>query len=427
MIDLKLVREQAELVRENYARRHDPTIIATLDEFLTVDAAWRRARGEEDELRSRRNKVSAAINEAKKAGGDATAALAEAKAIPQRLAALEEERKTLEVRHRALHLALPNLLHDSVPIGASDAENKPIRHWGEVKQPDFPLKPHGEIAEGLGSDFTRSAKISGAGFYFLRGELALLNRALIEFAIQHLVKKGYTYTEPPLLMRRAPYEGVTSLGDFETVQYAVEGEDLKLIATAEHPLVAQFMDEDLSPSQLPQKLVGYSMCFRKEIGSKGVDTKGLFRTHQFNKVEQVIICRPEDADALHEELQRNGEELFEALKIPYRVVDVCTGDMGIVASRKYDTEAWMPRAGEYREVCSASNCTDWQARRLNIRYQDADSVRFAYTLNNTAFATSRVLVAILENYQQADGSVVVPDALRPLMGGTSVLRPVRYS
>ncbi len=426
MIDPKLLREETERVKENYARR-GPDAVALVDEFLTVDTEWRALRGQEDALRAKRNKVSLAVSDAKKAGKDASELLAEAKAIPAELATLEAERKALEEKQKLMLLRMPNLLDDAVPEGKDDSENQPIKFWGkDIKDHlgRFERKPHGEIAEMLGSDFTRSAKISGAGFYFLRGDLALLNRALIEFAIQHLAAKGYTYTEPPLMMRTEAYAGVTSLGDFEDVQYAIEGEDLKMIATAEHPLVAQFMEEEVALKVLPIKLVGYSMCFRKEIGSKGVDTKGLFRTHQFNKVEQVIICAPEDSEKLHQELLQNTEEIFQALELPYRVVDVCTGDMGIVASRKYDIEGWMARQGEYKELASCSNCTEWQSRRLNIRYQDKGALRYVHTLNNTAIATSRALVAILENYQQLDGSVRVPKVLVPLMGGKTTLTPV---
>jgi seryl-tRNA synthetase len=427
MIDPRLLREQPDRVKENYARR-GADAVALVDAFLEIDAQWRFLRGQEDELRAKRNGVSAAINEAKKAGRDAADLLANAKHIPLELATLEAQRKDLEEKQQTILLRLPNLLDDAVPQGSDDSENKPIVHWGDDLKdalPVFERKPHGEIAELLGSDFTRSAKISGAGFYFLRGELALLNRALIEFAIHHLVAKGYVYTEPPLMMRTEPYAGVTSLSDFEDVQYAVDGSDLKLIATAEHPLVAQFMNEELLAKELPLRLVGYSMCFRKEIGSKGVDTKGLFRTHQFNKVEQVIICSPEDSESLHRELLRNTEELFQALRLPYRVVDVCTGDMGVVAARKYDIEGWMARQGVYREIASCSNCTEWQSRRLGIRYQHKGELRFVHTLNNTAIATSRALVAILENNQQPDGSVTVPAVLVPLMGGITRLQPSR--
>lgn len=425
MIDLKVVREQPDRVRENLNRRGDAAIMEQFEKLLTADTQWRELKGQEDTIRSERNTISRQINEAKKAGTDASALLEAAKGIPAKLAQLEEQRKALEEQRRSLHLRVPNLLDDSVPQGKDDSENRPIRRWGEPKKPDFPLRTHGEIVEMLGGDFTRATKLSGAGFYFLRGNLALLNQALIQFAINHLVRKGYTFVEPPLMMRREPYEGVTDLSDFEKVQYQVEGEDLKLIATAEHPLVAQYMGEELRADELPIKLAGYSMCFRKEIGSHGVDTKGLFRTHQFNKVEQVIVCKPADSARYHEELLANGEELFQALDIPYEVVDVCTGDMGIVASKKYDTNAWMPRQQAYREVQSCSNCTDYQARRLNIRFQDKDGYTFVHTLNNTAIATSRALVAILENNQQKDGSVLVPAVLRPYMGGKMRLEPAK--
>ncbi len=423
MLDIRLLREETEAVRTNLGRRNDPGTIALLDEFLRLDRRWRDLKGRSDELRSRRNRVSQAINEAKKSGKDATELLSEAKAIPHELAELEKHLKTVEEERRITHLKIPNLLDDAVPVGKDDTENKSIKTWGEAQQPPFALKPHGEIAEGLGSDFDRATKIAGAGFYFLRGDVALLNQALIQFAIQHLVHKGYLYTEPPLMMRRDAYEGVISLADFASVQYKTEDEDLYLIATSEHPLVAQYMGETLDRAQFPIRLVGYSMCFRKEIGSRGVDTKGLFRTHQFNKVEQVVICKPSESETMHQELLRNTEELMQALGLAYRVVDVCTGDMGIVASRKYDIEAWMPRSGEYKEVASCSNCTDYQSRRLGVSYQDEHGgTTLCHTLNNTAIATSRVLVAILENYQQEDGSVVVPKVLVPFMMGKTVLR-----
>lgn len=425
MIDLKLVREEPQIVRKNLERRHDAGVLELFDEFLAVDTKWRETKGAGDKLRAQRNKISQEINDARKQGRDIAELLTLAKTLPEQLASIEAELGALEAQHRALHLRIPNILDETVPFGKSDEENKPIRHWGEPIHPDFELKPHGEVAEGLGSDFTRSTKIAGAGFYFLKGDLALLNQALVRFAVDKLVGKGYLYTEPPLMMRREPYEGVTDLTDFEKVQYQVDGEDLKLIATAEHPLVAQYMGEELHPQTLPIKMVGYSMCFRKEIGSKGVDTKGLFRTHQFNKVEMVIFCKPEESARYHEELQANGEEIFQELGIPYRVVDVCTGDMGIVAAKKYDTEAWMARQQQYKEVQSCSNCTDYQSRRLGIRFQDKDGVhKFVHTLNNTAIATSRALVAILENNQQKDGSVLIPVALRPYMGGRVRMEPL---
>ncbi|MEM4366151.1 MAG: serine--tRNA ligase, partial [Candidatus Woesearchaeota archaeon] len=287
------------------------------------------------------------------------------------------------------------------------------------KKPDFELKSHGELLEqwALG-DFRRGAKISGAGFQFIKGKIALLDLALQQFAIQKLLKKGYTFVMPPMMMRRKPYEGVVSIADFENVMYKIEGEDLYAIATSEHPLVAQFLDEVLDERELPIRLCGLSACFRKEIGSHGVDTRGLFRVHQFNKVEQVIISKPEESWHLHEEMQRNAEELFESLEIPFRVVNCCTGDLGMVAAKRYDIEAWFPRQGKYAEVTSASNCTDYQAVGLNIRYQHGKEQKrdYVHTLNATAIATGRAIVAILENFQEKDGSVSVPKVLQKFTG-----------
>jgi seryl-tRNA synthetase len=427
MIDIKLLREQPELVKENLKRRNDTQAIELLEEFLAIDRTWRNLKGQSDELRSKRNKLSAAINDAKKVGRDVQSILEEAKAIPGQLAAIEEELKSLEAQQKKLHLSIPNMLDEAVPDGVDESENVTLRTWGTIPKHTFELKPHGEIAEHLGSDFTYAAKVSGAGFYFLRGDLALLNQAIVRFAVDHLVKKAYTYTEPPLMLRRDAYEGVTDLGSFHDVLYKIEGEDLYLIATSEHPLTAQFMNENLHPDSFPLKLVGYSMCFRKEIGSKGVDTKGIFRTHQFNKVEQIIICRPEESKRYHEEMLVNNEEIFQALELPHRVITLCSGDTGKVSAKTYDTEVWMPRQQAYKEVCSSSNCTDYQARRLNIRFQDKDgSYKFVHTLNATAVATGRVLVAILENNQQKDGSVIIPHVLRQYMNGKVRLEPARH-
>ncbi|PIO04586.1 serine--tRNA ligase, partial [Candidatus Woesearchaeota archaeon CG08_land_8_20_14_0_20_43_7] len=318
---------------------------------------------------------------------------------------------------------IPNLMHESVPYGKDDSENQEIRKEGAPRAPDFQLKNHVQLIEDLGAgDFERATKIAGHGFYFLKGDLAFLNQSLLRFTIDFMAARGYLFTEPPLMMERKPYEGVTDLSDFENVMYKIEGEDRYMIATSEHPLVAQYMDETIDETELPIKLVGYSMCFRKEVGSRGIDTKGLFRTHQFNKVEQIILCRPEDSWRLHEEILANSEDLFKALELPYRIVNICTGDLGIVAAKKYDLEVWMPRQNGYKEACSASNCTDYQARRLNIKCgKEGGDKRVLHTLNNTAIATSRVLVAILENYQNQDGTVTIPKVLRPYMGGKTVI------
>ena len=266
-------------------------------------------------------------------------------------------------------------------------------------------------------------KISGHGFYYLKGQLLMLDRALQQFALEFLIKKGFTIVQPPFMMSRAAYEGVTSLDDFEDVLYKIEGEDLHLIATSEHPMAAMHMDETLLADELPIKLAGISPCFRKEVGTHGKYTRGIFRVHHFNKIEEFVFCLPEDSWKIHEELQRYTEEIYQALGIPYRVVNVCTGDIGIIAAKKYDTEFLMAD-GQYREIGSNSNCTDYQARRLNVKYREKDGAPpagFVHTLNNTALAGNRPMIAILENCQQEDGTIAVPKALQPYMNGTKVI------
>lgn len=422
MLDINLIRSNPELVRKNLEKRKQPEYLKQLDEFLKLDKEWRLKKSELDVLRAERNKLSKEISELKKAGKNADSLLKKTSAVAESIKKNESDVESLQKSSESLLMRLPNLLHDSVPYGKDDTENFEVRKWGKIKKFDFELKSHVELIENLGlADFERSAKISGDGFYFLKGELALLNKALINFAVDLLTQKGYQYIEPPLMMRRKPYEGVTDLADFEKVMYKIENEDEYMIATSEHPMAAMYMDETLDEANLPIKMAAYSMCFRKEIGSRGIDTKGLFRRHQFNKVEQFIFCKPEESWKLHEELIKNAEDILKALEIPYRVVNICTGDIGIVAAKKYDIEAWMPRQGKYAEVVSGSNCTDYQARRLNIKVgKEGGEKRVAHTLNCTA-VTGRPLVAILENYQNKDGTVTVPKALLPYMNGIKVL------
>jgi len=321
-------------------------------------------------------------------------------------------------------MRIPNLTNESVPDGKSDDDNKVERKFGKEIVLEFEPKHHGELAEMLGlANFKAASKVAGAGFYYLKGDLALLNQALIRYGVDVLVSRGFTYVEPPLMMRKQPYEGVVDLSDFQDVMYKIEGEDAYLIATSEHPLVAQFMGEVINEADLPIKLVGYSMCFRKEIGSHGVDTRGLFRTHQFNKIEQIIICKPEDSWKYFEEIEANSEFLFRSLGIPIRVANIASAELSIMASKRYDIEAWMAKQKAYKEVTSCSNCLDYQARRLGIRYFDADGNRvIPHTLNNTGIATSRALVAILENFQNKDGSVSIPKVLQKYMGNRKFLK-----
>jgi seryl-tRNA synthetase len=320
-------------------------------------------------------------------------------------------------------MQLPNLLHETVPYGKDENDNVEIRKWGKTPKFTFSVKGHIDLGLDLDIiDIERAGKIAGARFFYLKKEAVLLDNAIINFALEEMFKKGYVPIEPPYLMRRKPYEGVVALSDFEDVLYKIENEDLYLIATSEHPMAAMYMDEVIKAEDLPLKLAGLSTNFRKEAGAHGKDTRGIFRTHQFNKIEQFVFSKPEDSWRIHEELIRNAEELVQKLALPYRVVNVCTGDMGTVAAKRYDIEAWMPAQNTYREMISCSNDTDYQARRLNIRYREKEGAApkgFVHTLNSTALATGRTIVAILENYQQEDGSIIVPEALRKYMSGIS--------
>lgn len=420
MLDIKIVRENPELIKKDLKRRKDKEKLAWVDDLVKKDKNWRAQKKNLDELRQRRNTITREINELKKQGKSVSKEIKEAKELPKKIKATEARVKKLEEKTRFYLMRLPNILHESVPYGKDDSDNQVVKTWG--KKPKFGFKPknHLELALDLGIiDQERAAKVSGAGFFYLIEELALLDSAIQRFSIDFLRKKGYTLIEPPLMINRKAYEGMVDPSDFEMVTYKVEDEDLYLIATAEHPLGARFMNEVLNKDQLPKKFVGASPCFRKEIGSHGKYTKGLFRMHQFNKIEQFIFCLPEQSWDLHEELQKNSEELYQKLGLHYQVVNICTGDIGTIAAKKYDIEVWMAD-NKFRESGSNSNCTDYQGRRLNIRFREKEgqaSLGFVHTLNNTALATSRTMVAILEQYQQKDGSVVIPKVLRPYMGG----------
>ncbi|MEM1563124.1 MAG: serine--tRNA ligase [Candidatus Bathyarchaeia archaeon] len=429
MLDIKLIREKPELVRENLQRRGEPEFLRMLDELIECDKLWRQHLTRLNDLRRERNRITMEIASLKKKGLDATSLFSMAKEIDKEIVNLERLVSEYEEKVRYYLMRLPNLLHDSVPVGKDEHDNVTVRTWGEIPRFKFPVKDHIELGLTLDiMDIERAGKIAGARFFYLKREGVLLDIALLNFALEEMVKKGYTPIEPPFMMRRKPYEGVTALSDFEDSLYKIENEDLYLIATSEHPMAAMFMDEVLKAEDLPIKFVGISPNFRKEAGAHGKDTRGIFRTHQFNKVEQFIFCKPEDSWKFHEELIRNAEELVQKLGLPYRVVNVCTGDIGTVAAKKYDIEVWMPAQNAYREIISCSNCTDYQARRLNIRYREKEGEPpkgFVHTLNSTALATGRTIVAILENYQQADGSVIIPEVLRKYMGGLEKIEPRR--
>jgi seryl-tRNA synthetase len=424
MIDIKLIREKPELVKENLEKRRDFEKIKLLDKIISADKEWRRLQTEINDLRRRRNELSKEISMRKKEKRDVEQLLKEAAKIPEKIKELEERARKLQGEIREDLMRLPNLLHESVPYGKDENENVEIRRWGSPPKFDFKPKSHLEILEDLGLiDAERAARAAGAGFYYLKKELVLLDLAIQRFAIDFLIKKGFVLVEPPFMINRKAYEGMIDPADFEMVTYKIEGEPLYLIATSEHPLGAMFMGEVFDKKDLPLKLCGISPCFRKEIGTHGKYTKGLFRMHQFNKVEQFVFCLPEQSWEIHEELQKNSEELYQQLGLHYRVVNICTGDIGTIAAKKYDIECWMAD-GKFRETGSNSNCTDYQARRLNIRYREGPGkppVGFVHTLNNTALATSRTMIAIIEQFQQKDGSVVIPKVLRPYMGGIEKL------
>jgi seryl-tRNA synthetase len=425
MLDIRFVREKPDIIKADLKKRNDLEKIAWVDDLLVKDARSRELKVQTDIIRQRRNTIAREINAAKKAGQDPAPILAEAASLPQKIKEQDAEREEIANTIRSYLMRLPNILDDSVPVGKDDTENVEIKKIGTPRTFDFELKNHGQLASDQGwADFERAAKTSGAGFYFLKGSLVLLDMALQRFAIDLLAKKGFTPVIPPYMINRSSYEGVTDLGDFEKVMYKIDGDDAYLIATSEHPIGAMYQDEIFEDKDLPLRLAGISPCFRREIGAHGLDTKGLFRVHQFTKVEQFVFCRPEESWQYHEELLANAEEVFQALGLPYRVVNICTGDIGTVAAKKYDIEAWMPRENTYKEVVSCSNCTSYQAVRLNIKVRDKsdfESKRHIHTLNSTAIATSRVMRAILENYQQEDGSVEIPAVLRSYMNDKECL------
>ena len=412
---LRAVHDKREMPHDN------------IDEVIRLDEEWRQARYDADQLRKKRNEAARGIAEAKKSGDSAAAdaILAEVASLGQEIDALSEKVDSCLAERDAIRMRVPNILHDSVPVGEDDQKNTLHSLHGDKTELGFEARNHNDLIEmNNWVDLARGAKITGSRFYFLQGDLARLEMALQSYSANFLMDRGYTLVQPPLMMNREAYEGVTDLGDFETVMYGIEPDKYYLIATSEHPLTAMRMDEIIEPSELPIKLVGVSSCFRREVGAHGLSDRGIWRVHQFTKIEQIVICNPDDSWGHHEELLTNAVELWDSLGLHYRVVNICTGDMGTVASKKYDLEAWLPGANAYKEVVSCSNCTDYQANRLRMRYRTAEGNSAVHTLNSTAVATSRALVAIMEQYQNEDGTVRVPDVLVPHMGGQEVLHPL---
>jgi len=419
MLDIRLIRTNPEIVIKDLKKRGAVDKLKLVDELIAYDKKMKDITKKADELKHERNVITKEIAELKTKGKPTESKIKTMKEIPKKIKELDEKIYDISKRQEAILMRLPNILHESVPVGKDDSENKEIRKWGVPKKFDFKPKDHIDIGFDLDLiDIERAAKISGTRFYILKNDLVRLEFALMKFGLDFMNKKGFSIIEPPFMIRRKPYEGVTDLGDFGDVIYKIDGEDLYLIATSEHPMASMHMDEVITEKDLPLKYAGISPCFRKEAGAHGRDTKGIFRVHQFNKVEQFVFCKPEESWSWHEKLIKNAEEFFQLLELPYRVVSICTGDIGSVAAKKYDIEVWLPGQNKWREVVSCSNCTDYQARRLNVRYRKnpGDPAHFVHTLNSTLVATQRALVAILENFQQKDGSILVPKALQPYAG-----------
>ena len=422
MLEMRMFRELADVIRADHNRRgisHD-----LIDQVISLDQEWKDLRYKVDQIRRQRNEAAREIAAAKKAGDSQ-----EVEKILSKVANLGSQIEELgtiadetEKNRDRIRMKIPNILHESVPIGDGEVGN--TSHSTHGKMPEFKFEPkvHNDlIEENKWVDLGRAAKIAGSRFYYLKGDLARLELALQQFSVEFLINRGYTLVQPPVMMNRDAYEGVTDLSDFETVMYDIKPDGYYAIATSEHPLTAMFMDEVIEPSLLPIKMVGVSPCFRREVGAHGLSDKGIWRVHQFTKVEQIVICKPEESWNHHEDLLRNCIDLWDELELHYRVVNICTGDMGTVAAKKYDLEAWLPGVQNFKEVVSCSNCTDYQANRLRMRYRTSDGNSSVHTLNSTAVATSRALVAIMEQYQEEDGRVRIPAKLLRWFNGQTHL------
>ena len=426
MIDLKLIRENSELVKKNIKKKFQDKKLPLVDKLKKLDEDWKKLKYQEDELRSKRNKISKEISELKKAGKKADKELKEAKEIPGKIAKSEEKRKKMEEEIRNLQIEIPNLISDNVPSGKNDSENVEEKKIGKPRKFGFDVKSHIEIMENLGmADFESSARVAGNGFYYIEDKVALLNMALINFARDMMVSKGFRYVETPFMLREEIIDKVTDLNDKVQQIYLIDDEPrMALIGTSEHSLIGRFAGQEIDEKNLPIKQTSYSMCFRKEIGAHGIDEKGLFRTHQFNKIEMIVICKPDvkESEKFYKDMQNITVEIFEKLEIPIRVLKICSGDLGDLKYEQVDVEAWSPRKKAYFEVGSCSNLTGAQARKLGIFARVKGERVTPYTLNNTAIATSRALVAILENNQEKDGSIKIPKVLWKYTGFKEIRR-----
>jgi len=424
VLDIKLVREHPEAVRDNLRRRGVPEKVADLDRLLGLDVKWRELLAEAETLRKSRNEITAEIAQARKKGKDPVELMKKATAMPEQIKKIEAQAGEFRQEAEKTLLNIPNMVHESVPFGKDDNDNQEVKRWGRIRS--FEFKPLDHIDLGLKNgliDVERAAYVAGARFYYLRADLVRLNYALIQYGLDFMRKKGFQLYQPPYLLRRDVVAGAVALSDFEDTIYRIENEDLYLLATSEHALLGFHKDDIIEADKLPLRYAAISPCFRKEAGAHGRDTKGIFRTHQFEKVEQFIFSLPEDSWNHHEGLLANLEEFWQTLRIPYRIVNVCTGDLGTVAAKKYDLEAWLPGQGKYREMASCSNCTAYQAVRSKIRYREKTNMptKPVHTLNSTLVATERAIIAIMENMQRADGAFEIPKVLQPYMGGHDII------
>ncbi|MGM9618757.1 MAG: serine--tRNA ligase [Oscillospiraceae bacterium] len=432
MIDIKFLRDHPEEVRENIRKKFQEAKLPLVDEVLDLDKKHRAAIQEASDLRASRNTLSKQVGQlmgqAKKDPSklqEAEAVKAQVKANAERLAELEvlEDQYAAELRRRML--LIPNIIDPSVPIGPDDSANVEVERFGEPVVPDFPIPYHTEIMERFdGVDMDAAGRVSGSGFYYLLGDIARLHEAVLAYARDFMIGKGFTYCIPPFMIHGNVVEGVMSQTDMDAMMYKIEGEDLYLIGTSEHSMIGRFIDQIIPESKLPQTLTSYSPCFRKEKGSHGIEERGVYRIHQFEKQEMIVVCKPEDSMDWYEKMWRWSVELFRSLEIPVRQLECCSGDLADLKVKSCDIEAWSPRQQKYFEVCSCSNLGDAQARRLKMRVKGEDGRMYLpHTLNNTVVAPPRMLIAFLENHLQADGSVTIPEVLQPYMGGKAVLIP----
>ena len=434
MLDIKFIRENPDIVKENIKKKFQDEKLPLVDEVIELDSQRRANIQEADQLRSDRNRLSKQVGMLMGQAKKDPSKLAEAEAVKkqvtdeaERLAALEKLEAELDEKVHHIMLQIPQIIDPSVPIGPDDSANVEVQRFGEAKVPDFPIPYHTDIMESFdGIDMDAAGRVSGSGFYYLLGDIARLHEAVLAYGRDFMISKGFTYCIPPFMIHGNVVEGVMSQTDMDAMMYKIEGEDLYLIGTSEHSMIGRFIDQIIPAEKLPQTLASYSPCFRKEKGSHGIEERGVYRIHQFEKQEMIVVCKPEDSKAWYDKLWNFSVELFRSMDIPVRQLECCSGDLADLKVKSCDIEAWSPRQQKYFEVCSCSNLGDAQARRLRIRYKDENGkMQLCHTLNNTCVAPPRMLIAFLENNLQADGTVKIPEVLWPYMGGTKVLVPTK--